>query len=325
MIYNGLADVSEKFDTFIFDAYGVFWEGNGFYAGSREIMRQLKEQGKQVIIVSNSSALGSDLRVSYAKRGLLEDNYSYLVSSGDLLQYHLQKGDIAFASCPHPLKYYVIGKPHSKAFIGTKYQQVERLKDADFVYIGVPFIYADTVEKFPHLQKQFLPVRLDDNEKICEWDTLSAEPFEQITSQVADMGLPALNANPDFTAKEGHCLVPNSEAAFVIRNGTIAQMLRDKKTEVLEFGKPHHNIYDFVFNILKNDGITIDKKRTCMIGDTVRTDIKGGINANITPILCIETGVTAEAINNGNTVENLCKKENIDVKQIIQIKSVGGK
>ena len=88
---KSLADVALSFDTFIFDAYGVFWEGNGFYAGSREMMRQLKDQGKQVIIVSNSSALGSDLRVSYAKRGLLEDNYSYLVSSGDLLQYHLQE------------------------------------------------------------------------------------------------------------------------------------------------------------------------------------------------------------------------------------------
>lgn len=325
MIYNGLADITARFNTFIFDAYGVFWEGNGFYAGSREMMRQLMQQGKQVVIVSNSSALGSDLRVSYAKRGLAEDNYSYLVSSGDLLQYHLQKGDISFKACPNPLKYFVIGKPHSKAFNDTKYLQVEKIEDADFVYIGVPFVYADTVAKYPHLQKQFLPVRLDDSGKVCEWDTLSAEPFEQITDQVADMGLPVLNANPDFTAKEGHCLVPNSDAVFVVRNGMIAQMLRDKGVEVLEFGKPHHNIYDFVFNILKNDGITIDKKRTCMIGDTVRTDIKGGINANITPILCIETGVTAEAINNGNTVGSLCAAENIDVKQIIQIKSVGGK
>ncbi|MBR1756737.1 MAG: hypothetical protein IJ738_04155, partial [Alphaproteobacteria bacterium] len=118
MIYDGLADVSEKFDTFIFDAYGVFWEGSGFYAGSREIMQKLCQQGKTVVIVSNSTALGADLRVSYARRGLTEDHYSYLISSGDLLQYRLQKGDIAFASCPHPLKYYVTGKPHNKAFIG---------------------------------------------------------------------------------------------------------------------------------------------------------------------------------------------------------------
>ena len=325
MIYNGLADITARFDTFIFDAYGVFWEGNGFYAGSREIMQKLCQQGKTVVIVSNSSALGNDLRISYAKRGLAENNYSYLISSGDLLQYRLQNGDISFETCPNPLKYYVIGKPHSKAFIGTKYQQVERLKDADFVYIGVPFIYADTVAQYPQLAAEFWPVRTNENGDVVEWDTLSAEPFQEIVQTVTNLGLPVLNANPDFTAKEGHCLVPNSDAVFVVRNGMIAQMLRDKGVEVLEFGKPHRNIYEFVFDILRRDGVAIDKKRTCMIGDTVRTDIKGGINAGICPILCIETGITAEAISGGKTVESLCAAENIDVKQVIQIRSVGGK
>jgi ribonucleotide monophosphatase NagD (HAD superfamily) len=325
MIYSGLADVAAQFDTFIFDAYGVFWEGNGFYEGSREIMRRLLQQGKQVVIVSNSSALGSDLRVSYARRGLLEDNYSYLVSSGDLLQYHLQKGDITFAACTYPFKYFVIGKPHDKAFGGTRYQQVAKIEEADFVYIGVPYVYADTVAKYPQLAREFWPVRTDEKGDVVEWDTLSAEPFEEIVQTVADLGLPALNANPDFTAKEGHYLVPNSEAVFVVRNGMIAQMLRDKGVEVLEFGKPHCNIYDFVFDILHYDGVAVDKGRTCMIGDTVRTDIKGGINAGICPILCVETGITAEAISGGKTVESLCADENIDVKQIIQIKSVGGK
>lgn len=325
MIYNCLADIAAKFDTFIFDAYGVFWEGNGFYEGSREMMRHLLQQGKKVIIVSNSSALGGDLRVSYAKRGLAEDNYSYLVSSGDLLQYHLQKGDISFKACPNPLKYFVIGKPHSKAFNDTKYRQVEKIEDADFVYVGVPYVYADTVAKYPQLSGEFWPVRTDENGNVVELDTLSAEPFQEIVQKVADLGLPALNANPDFTAKEGHYLVPNSEAVFVVRSGMIAQMLRDKGVEVLEFGKPHCNIYDFVFDILRRDGVKIDKSRTCMIGDTVRTDIKGGINAGICPILCVETGITAEAISGGKTVESLCADENIDVKQIIQIKSVGGK
>ena len=61
-----------------------------------------------------------------------------------------------------------------------------------------------------------------------------------------------------------------------------------------------------------------------MIGDTVRTDIKGAVNAGIVPILCVETGVTAEEISHGKTVKSLCTEQNIDVKQIIQIKSVGG-
>lgn len=326
MIYNGLCEIADKFSTFIFDAYGVFWEGNGFYAGSLELMADLVQQGKIVAVVSNSTALGETLRASYAKRGMIDGvHYNYLISSGDLLRQSLIAGNICFTQCKNPQKYYVIGKPHSCAFIGTKYQQVENLQEADFVYVGVPFVYADTVAKYTHLHEQFLPVRLDENGKVCEWDTLSAEPFEQIVQQVADMGLPVLNANPDFTAKEGHCLVPDSKAAFVVRNGLITQMLRDKGCEILEFGKPHANIYNFVFKRLTQDGIKIDKPKTCMIGDTVRTDVKGGLNAGIVPILCVETGVTAEAISGGQTVESLCLKENIDIEKIIQIKSVGGK
>lgn len=325
MIYNNLSEIADLFEVFIFDAYGVFWEGNGFYAGSREMMADLVAKGKTVAVVSNSSALSSDLIASYHRRGIDQNvHYQYLVSSGDLLKQRLQSQKISFASCPNPQKYYVIGKPHQKAFANTKYTQVSTLDDADFVYIGVPFMFADDVARYPQYMNEYWPVTQDENGQIIVWDTLTPIPFEQIVDEVVQRKLPALNANPDWTAKEGHPLVENSDAVFVVRNGMIAEMLRKKGAEVLEFGKPHKNIYDYVFSILQQDGITIEKSKTCMIGDTIRTDVKGGINAGITPILCIETGVTAEAISGGQTVESLCEKENIDVKQIIQIKSVGG-
>ena len=65
MIYNNLSEIADLFEVFIFDAYGVFWEGNGFYAGSREMMADLVAKGKTVAVVSNSSALSSDLIASY--------------------------------------------------------------------------------------------------------------------------------------------------------------------------------------------------------------------------------------------------------------------
>ena len=325
MIYNDLRAVANAYNVFIFDAYGVFWEGNGFYAGSREVMADLVNAGKTVVVVSNSSTLSSDAVASYDKRGLKKGvHYQYFMSSGDLLKQRLQSEKISFMSSPNPQKYYVIGKPHQKAFAGTKYVQVPTLDEADFVYIGVPFMFADDVVRYPQYMNEYWPVAQDENGQITVWDTLTPAPFEQIVDEVVRQKLPALNANPDWVAKEGHPLVENSGAVFVVRNGLIAEMLRQKGAEVLEFGKPHRNIYDYVFSILRQDGIIIEKSKTCMIGDTVRTDIKGGINAGITPILCVETGVTAEAICGGQTVESLCEKENIDVKQIIQIKSVGG-
>ena len=326
MIYNGLMDIAENFDLFLFDAYGVFWEGNGFYPNSREVMAELVQQGKTVVIISNTTQLHDDIVKSYIKRGLLPDrDYNYISTSGDLLRKNLRAQNISFNSCPHPHKYYVIGLPHEKAFADTGYEQVNTPEEADFVYCGVPFMFPNDVQKYPQYASEYWPICLDENGNVERWDTLTPAPFVETVQKVAALKLPALNANPDFTAKEGHKLVQNSEAVFVVRNGSIAQMLRKAGTEVLEYGKPHANIYDFVFSNLQNEGIKIDKTRTCMIGDTVRTDAKGAVNVGIAPILCVSTGVTAEEINKGNSLENLCKAENIALQQIIQINSVGGK
>lgn len=325
MIYNNLSELSDKFDLFLFDAYGVFWEGSKFYDGSIETMRSLMAQGKTVVIISNSTQLGEDLISSYGKRGMLAGiDYHYLVSSGDLLRYHLLKGDIAFQNNPHPQNYFVIGQPHGKAFAGTEYRQVKTMEEADFIYCGVPFLYEEDVIKYPQYADLYWPVQSREANGRKVWDTLTEAPFVEMVEEAVALGLPVLNANPDFTAKEGHPLVPNSPSVFVVRNGTLAEMFRTRGAKVLEYGKPHTNIYDYTFKMLQHEKITVNKARTCMIGDTVRTDIKGGINAGIAPILCVATGVTAEAISNGKTVESLCIEENIDIQQVIQIKSVGG-
>ncbi|MBP5352590.1 MAG: HAD hydrolase-like protein [Alphaproteobacteria bacterium] len=326
MIYNNLTEIADRFVLFLFDAYGVFWEGNGFYPNSREIMHELIAQGKKVVIISNTTMLQKDIIARYTERGLLENyHYDYILTSGDLLRQVLVNQALHFAANPHPIYCYVIGKPHRKAFADTVYQQTDTLAKADFVYCGVPFMYPEDVAAYPQYKTQYLPVQADENGSIAFWDTLTPAPFEKIINEAAALKLPVLNANPDFTAKEGHPLMPARPADFVVRNGMIAEMFRQRGAEVLEFGKPHRNIYDFVFTKLQEKGIAVNKARTCMIGDTVRTDVKGALEAEVTPILCIGTGVTAEEISNGNTVENLCLNENIDVQQIIQIESVGGK
>ncbi|MBQ8481655.1 MAG: HAD hydrolase-like protein [Alphaproteobacteria bacterium] len=325
MIYDGLMELADKFDLFLFDAYGVFWEGNGFYENSRETMAELVRSGKNVVIISNTTMLQDDIIKSYVKRGLLpKRDYNYIMTSGDLLRSHLLKGDIYFKSCANPLKYYVIGLPHDKAFAQSKYRQVDNLEEADFVYCGVPFMFENDVAKYPQYQSQYWLVKNSEN-KGRIWDTLTAEPFMEIVDRAVELHKPVLNANPDFTAKEGHPLIPESEAVFVVRNGMIAEMFRKRGAEVLEFGKPHKNIYDYTFAILEEKGIKTNKSRTCMVGDTVRTDVKGAVKAGVAPVLCVETGVTYEEVLNGNSVESLCKNENIDVNRIIRIKSVGGK
>ena len=321
MIYNSLLEIADKFEAFLFDAYGVFWNGSGFYKNSKETMQKLVAQGKTVVVVSNSTLLHDDMVTSYQRKNLLEGrDYTFMVSSGEVLRQDLINKKLNFIGN----KFYTIGAKHEKMFADTIYQPVEKLDEADFVFCGVPFLTAQDAAKYPQYKDCFLPAKADENGDIVFWDSTIAEPFEKIVNEVSKLKLPALNANPDYLAQEGHPLAKEKAPQFVVRNGTIAEMLRQMGNDVIEYGKPHANIYDYVFAKLQKIGKMTDKTKICMIGDTVRTDIKGAVNSGIVPILCVQTGVTALELSKGNTVKNLCESENIDVQQIIEINSVGG-
>lgn len=321
MIYNSLLEIADKFEAFLFDAYGVFWNGSGFYKNSKETMQKLVAQGKTVVVVSNATLLHDDMVTSYQRKNLLEGrDYTFMVSSGEVLRQDLINKKLNFIGN----KFYTIGAKHEKMFAGTIYQSVENLNDADFVFCGVPFLTAEAMAKYPQYKHSFLPAKADEKGNIIFWDSTIAKPFAEIVNEAAKLKLPALNANPDYLAQEGHPLAKEKAPQFVVRNGTIAEMLRQMDNEVIEYGKPHANIYDYVFAKLQKIGKMTDKTKICMIGDTVRTDIKGAVNSGIVPILCVQTGVTALELSKGNTVKNLCESENIDVQQIIEINSVGG-
>ena len=321
MIYGSLSEIADKFEVFLFDAYGVFWNGGGFYKNSKETMQKLVAEGKTVVVVSNATLLHDDMVTSYQRKNLLEGrDYTFMVSSGEVLRQDLIDKKLNFVGN----KFYTIGAKHEKMFAGTIYQPVENLNDADFVFCGVPFLRAEDIAKYPKYKHSFLPAKADENGDIVFWDSTIAEPFVEIVNEVSKLKLPSLNANPDYLAQEGHPLATEKAPQFVVRNGTIAEMLRQCDNKVIEYGKPHANIYDYVFAKLQKIGKMTDKEKICMVGDTVRTDIKGAVNSGIAPILCVQTGVTALELSKGNTVKNLCESENIDVKQIIEINSVGG-
>lgn len=321
MIYSSLSEIADKFEVFLFDAYGVFWNGGGFYKNSKEIMQKLVAEGKTVVVVSNATLLHDDIVASYQRKNLLEGrDYTFMISSGEVLHFDLSRKKISFSGN----KFYTIGAKHEKMFAGTMYEPVENLDDADFVFCGVPFLTAEDIAKYPQYKNCFLPAKTDEKGNIVFWDSTIAEPFEKIVNEVSKLKLPALNANPDYLAQEGHPLAKEKAPQFVVRNGTIAEMLRQCDNKVIEYGKPHTNIYDYVFAKLQKIGRMTDKAKICMVGDTVRTDIKGAVNSGIVPILCVQTGVTALELSKGNTVKNLCESENIDVQQIIEINSVGG-
>lgn len=289
-IYDSFAEIADRFDVLLVDAYGVFWNGKGFYDGSREMLAGQVDAGKKVIIVSNTTMLSSDAIASYAKKGLEKGvHYTDFVTSGDVARdaFIHDKTDIG----GH--KIYMLGTPNLKIFENTPFELTDAPEKADAFYISVPQLTAEQAEEHDLYENSFYrsPKGL--------FDSTAIEPFIPGLKKLYKLGLPAINANPDLRASEKD---EYGDVHFVIRQGSIAETYRQMGGKVTEFGKPHRNIFDYTYKACAVSAAA----SAAMIGDTYRTDIKGAQNFGISGVWCVETGITAEELRAGKTLEQIC-------------------
>ena len=94
-------------------------------------------------------------------------------------------------------------------------------------------------------------------------------------------------------------------------------MYRRMDGRVVEFGKPHANIYQYAFRKL---GIS-PSGRVAMIGDTFRTDMAGALNVGISAVWCVETGMSRYEAEQGVSLERQAGGRLADV---YMVKSFGG-
>lgn len=295
----------QKYDIFLFDMYGVIWDGKMFFDGAKDVLKKLKNNNKIVYILSNTTAIGDQAKENLNKKLMEVDSkiggsiyYDDYITSGDVFRDAVLQENLDFKKKKKYKNVYIFGKKNESLFNNTVYELVDDLYDADFVYISVPQLSEKEYNLFNN--KKILKEAPNKNIEIRIWDSLSIDPFLLQLEEFKKRNLPIVNANPDLVAAEVDI---NGEINFVIRQGSIAEIYRNMFGEVVEFGKPNENIYNFTFEkIRKNIKKNIDKERIIMIGDTLRTDIKGANNVGIDSILLTETGIT---FNELRTCENL--------------------
>lgn len=316
-IYDNLSELEEKFDTFIFDAYGVFYNGQNFYKGAVEYMEHLVLSDKTVIILSNSSQKASLAARGYEKRGLYADrHYNFFVTSGQVCFEAIENQALPVRGN----RYFEIGHKADVFSETMYYKKVSQPQEADFAFISVPYLSIEEYKNSAEYKDKLLPAKTDENGNIIYWDSKVIEPFLPLIEKCVSLGLPAINANPDFYASEKH--IGYQDVDYVVRNGLIAEHYRQKGGSVYEYGKPNSNVYDYTFELSTAKGRPFAKERTAMIGDTIRTDISGALSAGITPVLCSQTGVTAAEIEQGADLPSLLQQQNIDQDKIYIIRSV---
>lgn len=311
-IHEGFAEIADRFDVLLVDAYGVFWDGGRFFPGSLEVMEEAVKKGRQVCILSNTTSLSADSVRSYEKKGMFAGrHYTDFVTSGDVFREAVlaEKLDIPGKNI------YIWGTPRAALFADSAYRVVPDADEADAFYISIPQLTTEEKEAFPSLSGHFYLSRLTAEGESPLWDSLVTEPFKDSLLQMRQRGLPALCANPDYRAFEKP--KDGGEPQPVVRQGTIAEMYRRMDGRVVEFGKPHANIYQYAFRKL---GIS-PSGRVAMIGDTFRTDMAGALNAGISAVWCVETGMSRYEAEQGVSLERQAGSRLADV---YMVKSFGG-
>lgn len=284
MIYPDFNAIADRFDTLFVDAYGVFWGGTGPIPNSLETMAAQVQQGKRVCILSNTTMIEPESINNYTRKGLVQGvHYTDVITSGGALRHALMTDNIPFPG--HRL--YPLGHIRFKFDKNMPFRMVDTPEQADIVFFETPQLSSEEYSQHPEWQSICIPTSPEKK----HYDILNISPFLPALKQLQAMGLPAISTNPDLIAREGE--------HWIVRQGTCAEIYRSLGGQVVEYGKPYKNIYDYAFQKL---GIK-PSPRIAMIGDTFRTDIRGALDNGITPVWCIDNGVAKYEEDHGRSLE----------------------
>lgn len=269
-ILPGITRVSKGYKGILLDAYGVFWNGNacGVIPGAKDAMEALLQSGKIVGVLSNSTQLAKKEEDKLKNHGLVQGkHFHFFVTSGEVAR-------LMFLHETVPLKtprktFWVFGAGHPKfstheaIFQGTRFTQVDNVRDADFIYIAIP-----------HLEGV---------------DQTDPEVFRKHVEALAKTKLPMVCPNPDLFAHEG------SPPRAVVRQGSIAKMYEEMGGTVLYIGKPSSQGFKLAMQEFEKYGLNTQKD-ILMVGDTPETDIRGANFFGMLSALITQTGIMSERI-----------------------------
>lgn len=233
-----IMDLSDDYDVFLFDVWGVIYEDNGPYIAASKTVNKLIEQGKHVIFVSNAP------RPQQNAIDKISSECGITIKP----QHFFTSGHIALQMLDDPAQYFGIKNPQIYN-IGRDRNQV--------ILANHPHL-----EVFEPSEANMLLISAyrDNDEDLTI--------FDDILKYGAQHKLPAICANPDVEIVNGD----NTRYC----SGYFAEKYIEFGGEVIYTGKPKQMIFEVTYQFIQENLGNIDKSRILMVGDTVETDIQGG-------------------------------------------------
>ena len=260
---KSIEEIIYDYDNFIIDQWGVMHDGTFGYDHAFDSINILNSNNKNLFIISNSSKRSKSSIDRLPKLGFKKKSFINTVTSGEMIWQLLKKEFLDDKNKKNCFHIYDKEKEDGLAF-----------RD------GLNFNFVEKIEEADLI--------------------LACTPFEKL--QPIDY-IPLLEAaykkeitmycaNPDLETVE------NNSNNNIFCMGAIGEIYKKMGGNVIIKGKPDVSIYTATTN-----QISLEKKRSVAIGDSLFHDIKGANNFEIDSVL-VKSGIHKDLTQINNLIKN---------------------
>ena len=252
MITVKFDELLERYNTILFDSYGVLKNYNGIIEGAPETMLHLQERNIPYRVLTNNASSSPWLLAKKFAKGGLQIKREHIVTSGMMAKSFLSTKSING-------KVLYLGTANSSAYI----------LEADHEAVSVSD-YNDSI-----MHEIGAVVFLDDEGYSWSLD------INKVVNLLRKRTIPVIVANSDK-------LYPVAKNDVSIATGAIAQLVESiLDRDFIHFGKPDVQMFSYAYDDLIQEHGEVDKSKVLMVGDTLHTDILGGTKFGVDTLLVL--------------------------------------
>jgi HAD superfamily hydrolase (TIGR01459 family) len=237
-LVRGLADLASGYKVILSDVWGVVHNGLVAYARATDALSRFRAGGGMVVLMTNSPNPSWFVEAQLAWLGVTRKAYDAIVSSGDIT--------VSLLVARAGAGLFHIGPPDETA-----------------LFEEVLALCGERPPAVPLKQANFvLCTGLADPSRETPAD------YEELLAAMRARNLDLICANPDIVVEDGGKLFYCA--------GAIAERYSGAGGKVIQAGKPFAPIFSRALELTGAPGNRpIDRSRILVIGDAMRTDIKG--------------------------------------------------
>jgi len=279
---SSVKEVVDLYSTFLLDMWGVMHDGINPYEGVVETVKKIKQKGKKMIILSNSSKRKDEVIRTLKKLGFdPEEDLHQIITSGDV-SYRMLSNDSTLECERWKILSDIISAKSKKAFVYGSGNGDEEyitacgwtlcpIESADLIIARGTFTINDGSEN--------IISKLNDEKAYNN-------ALEKTLKFAAERRVPMLVTNPD-KVRPDESLSPMPGALA----DAYEDLLGDDATDLVKrIGKPFPEVYKLA--LLGNT----EYKSTLMVGDALETDVIGGARAKCATLWVTMDGIYAPAL-----------------------------